>query len=1246
MDSIEEERETLRRAISVLESQRAVLGESVVDTALVPLREKLASLQPNATSEQRKLVTVLFADLVGFTAMSEHMDPEDVREIVNAYFSRWSICIEKTGGTVEKFIGDAVMAVFGLTATREDDPESAVRSALAMHQALAELNNELEKSGGQELAMRVGIHTGLVMASFLGERKGQSLVVVGDTVNLASRLQSAAPAGAILISQDTFQHVRGIFDVQILDPIHLKGKEGLTQAYLVMQAKDRSFQMPTRGVEGIETRMIGREVEMQQLEEALLLAVERRRTQIVAVVGEAGIGKSRLISEFCTWAEQLPQDIRFYKGRANPSMQNLHYSLLRNLFSLSFQIYSSDPPRAVQEKIERGIGEAAFRVSGEKQAINLADLLDGSLPPEILMRTHFIGQLLGFPFENSPYLGKELADPRTFRFQAVNYLIDYFKAVASTASIVLLLEDIHWADDSSLEILEQLVEGLVDEPVLVLCTARPTFFERNPGWGEQRFDHEPAFTLVPLSPLSQTESHRLLEEILQKAEGVPASLTSLVISRAEGNPFFMEEVIQMLIEQGVILKGGERWRIDLSQLAEVRIPSTLMEVLQARFDSLNVEEQVLLQRASVLGRIFWDGALGFMEQGKEDQVQLSPRMMDILLSLSAKELVYAHKVSTFENTHEYQFKHAVLRDVTYDSALKRLRRIYHAYAAAWLVTVAEQSHRSDEFAAMIAEHFERAADREKACTWYRRAGIRAADSYANAEAIRCLTRYLDITNKDDVTGRFDVLMRRVKLYDLVANRQAQKQDLEELQVVAEELDAQDLMEGRTVVSRRAMVFLQWWFFYDATGELQASISAAQQATDLSISSGDKENEAQGRLYLGAAFWKQSNYKIAGEHLQRALELARMLNSPKLEADCLRNLGIVAQYQGDFSEAQASYEDALRIYHASGNERGESMVLNSLGSLLIDQGLYRDARAYFEQSLALKRKIGHRRSEHITLHNLGTAADMLGNFSEALDYLEQVQRFVAEMGDRDGEADALLSLAKITFHLGDNRRTEVCLAQALSIDREIGSKFGESEVLAFQAHLAHRLGDHQAAFQLSQGSLALAQELNLSTLQADDLAIAGDALLGWGKAEQAIESYQKALELAGPGKSTRQAYMEIQAGLARAYLVLNNLEKALTIVEEILAGLAGSSHAQASALIELSFLSLEGMNEPFRVLLTCFQVLKALKNPRAGPLLAAASRFLREQAGRLATEPLRRSFLENVPANREILAEMEAGYHSC
>ena len=324
------------------------------------------------------------------------------------------------------------------------------------------------------------------------------------------------------------------------------------------------------------------------------------------------------------------------------------------------------------------------------------------------MRAHVIGQLLGFRFENSPYLRDACQEPQIFWDRALIYLIDYFKALLSTGPVVLLLEDIHWADDNSLVILERIWERLAEKQFLVVCSTRPSLFETKPEWSKGKAGDKVVFTRINLSSLSHKNSQQLVEAILGKVQELPESLRDLIVERAEGNPFFIEELIKMLIEEQVILKDNEDWRVDLSHLAEVHIPSTLVEVLQARLDSLTAEERVFLQRASVLGRVFWDDALSYMDKVQEDHMQISPRMDETFINLTAKEMVFSNQVSTFKDMREFSFIHALLRDVTYENVLKRLRRIYHGYAAEWLETTTEQSKRSGEYAALIAEHYERA----------------------------------------------------------------------------------------------------------------------------------------------------------------------------------------------------------------------------------------------------------------------------------------------------------------------------------------------------------------------------------------------------------------------------------------------------------------------------------------------------------------------------------------------------------
>ena len=340
----------LDAAIAALEAQRATLGDAVVEAALGPLRERRAQLILRAGGEQRKLVTVVFSDLVDFTVLSQTLDAEDVRTIVNRYFQRWHTVIEAQGGVVEKFIGDAVMAVFGLYQAQEDDPERAVRAAVSMTGELAALNGELEDQYGLTLSMRVGVDTGEVVVSTLDERPGAEFVVVGEAVNRAARLQAAAPPGGVLISADTCRHVVGRFALERRAGLHLKGIDAPVDAFLVLAEGSRSFWPERHGVEGVATRTVGRALELRRLQDWFAEVVEERVWRTVTVVGDAGVGKSRLLFELDHWLAGLPDGVWVLRARASAANAIVPYRLLRELFANRFEISDSDPPALVADK--------------------------------------------------------------------------------------------------------------------------------------------------------------------------------------------------------------------------------------------------------------------------------------------------------------------------------------------------------------------------------------------------------------------------------------------------------------------------------------------------------------------------------------------------------------------------------------------------------------------------------------------------------------------------------------------------------------------------------------------------------------------------------------------------------------------------------------------------------------------------------------------------------------------------------
>ena len=522
----------LKKAIAAQEALRSTLGDAVVDAVLNVLQKQLAELEAQLSppTQQRKLVTVLFADVSGFTAMSEHLDAEDVTAIMNALWQRLDQAIIEQGGRIDKHIGDAIMALWGSEISSEDDAERALRAALKMQEEVAgfqvssipsrsDKGMALEEPIDVKLSVRIGINTGQVLLGQVGTTS--EFTAMGDTVNTASRLEHAAPVGGILISHHTFQHISGIFDVQELEPLYVKGKSEALQVYLVQRLKPRRFRSSRRGIQGVYTQMVGREAEMQRLQDALLKTAEQGRAQVITVSADAGVGKSRLVHEFEQWVDLQPWDVFWFRGRAAPHMQRLPYALLRDVFTMRFQIQESDPLAVVQAKMEAGILEAHPELN--------------SSAGEIERRAHFIGHLLGFDFSHSPHLAGILQDWRQIFHWAQRYLVDYFRSLTRQDAAAILIEDIHWADDPSLDMLSQVVQELSEARLLLLCLARPTFFERRPQWGNDLPQH----IHLSLQPLDAEASRRLAGEILQKIANLPAELSELLVKNAEGNPYYL-----------------------------------------------------------------------------------------------------------------------------------------------------------------------------------------------------------------------------------------------------------------------------------------------------------------------------------------------------------------------------------------------------------------------------------------------------------------------------------------------------------------------------------------------------------------------------------------------------------------------------------------------------------------------------------------------------------------------------------
>ena len=728
------ERLLLERAMAALEGNRSLLGDQVVDVAQASMREKLAGGQAVRIPQQRKLVTILFADMSGFTAMSETMDHEIVNDVINSLWSRVDKAIHDHSGRIDKHIGDAIMALYGTPTAHEDDPERAIRSALQIQSEILEWKRELSeqlsnyRSQIQNIQLRIGINTGPALLGTVGT-VGE-YTAIGDTVNLAQRLEAAAPKGGILISHETHQLVRGIFEVTALEPITVKGKSEPIHVYTVNGLKPRSFRDTTRGLEGVETRTIGREEEFERMKDAFEKAAEQRTTYLISLVAEAGIGKSRLLFEFGKWLDSQGRPMQIFKGRAAQEISQIPYSLLRGILASAFEIQENDRVAVARQKLEQGIRKYT------------------GIPDVATLYAHFIGHLIGLDYSNSKHLKGILNDARQVRDLAFHYGAEFIADIAHDQTVVIFLEDIHWADSGSLDFFDSLMSKQPDLPLLIIGLTRSALFEQRPDWGTGPVQH----LSLNLLPLSETDSRRLVDEILQKVPEVPEAITDLIVKKAEGSPFYMEELIKVLIEGGVILRGKDQWSVALDRLSDLKVPTTLTGLLQARLDGLRQDARETLQQASVVGRVFWTDVIERMHNPEFEPAESSAPIAERLGMLRLKEMIYHYEESASREALEFIFKNQILHDVTYESVLLRLRPVYHAQAADGLVEVGGE--RANEYAGRVGEHYESAGDWIKAAEWYARAGRQAQNIYASEVAVNYYEKALKFFNEYGGPGQY------------------------------------------------------------------------------------------------------------------------------------------------------------------------------------------------------------------------------------------------------------------------------------------------------------------------------------------------------------------------------------------------------------------------------------------------------------------------------------------------------------
>jgi len=1006
--------------------------------------------------EVRKTVTVLFADVTGSTALGEQLDPESMRGVMSRYFDEMRSAIEAHGGTVEKFIGDAVMAVFGVPVVHEDDALRAVRAATQMREILESLNAELDRDWGARIQIRTGVNTGEVVA---GDSSGGQSFVTGDTVNVAARLEQAADPGEILIGAETHRLVRDAVRVEPVEALELKGKAERVPAFRLLEVTPGAPQFARR----LDSPLVGREEELTRLERALEETIELRACRIATVVGDAGAGKSRLVSEFETNAGDRARTLW---GRCLPYGEGITFWPVAEVVKAAAAIGDQDPAEAARSKVHELVADV-------EDGANVAELVAGAIG-----------------------LGDAGGDIRE-TFWAVRRLLE---VLAGDDPLVVVFEDIHWAEPTFLDLLQYVAGFSADHSMFLLCTSRPDIRETRADWGT-------VGELISLEPLNETECERLIGNLLGRA-GLTDDVRVRITDAAEGNPLFVEEMLRMLIDEGHLERDNGLWaaRGDLSRLA---VPGTISALLSARLDQLQAEERAVIQRASVVGKVFWWGAVS--ELSPEDD---RPRVGSHLQTLLRKELVRPDR-SGFSGEDAFRFSHILVRDAAYESMPKRARAELHERFASWLERKA--GDRIAEFEEILGYHLEQAfryratlgpgdetaqAVARRAVQWLSAAGRRANDHGDASASVSLLSRAADLLPSDDPL-RLEILP---DLGIALAHLDIPRAD----EVLTEAIEAAERLGDHRLEARAGMPRVFVRLLLDTQASQERSLREVERYVELFEEWADDVGLAEATRLLGTIRFWQGAVGVAEQDLERAMVYARRAGDLRQEAEIMRWLALVIDNGPTPAGEGIRRLDSL-LEQAHGDRRVVIGVSRARGALEAMRGRIEAAREDIAQAKALTRELGDQVGLAGMLGTSGFVEMLAGDPARA----EAELRAGYEIFDRIGDVGHLTSLASA---LGEAVYEQGRYDEALRLTEFVERITIEGDVDAevrwrhLRAKVLARGGRHDEAEPLVREAVSRAAGTDFLDMHANALLAQGEVLRLADRNEEAASAVREALDL--------------------------------------------------------------------------------------------------------------------------------------
>ena len=1009
---------------------------------------------------ERKLVTVLFADVADYTSMAEKLDPEEVHQIMDGCFKILMDEVHSYEGTINQFTGDGVMALFGAPVAHEDHAQRACHAALSIQKALGDYGQKLKDDCGVDFLMRIGLNSGPVIVGSIGDDLRMDYTAVGDTTNLAARMEGMANPGTILGTAYTHKLARDFFEFESLGKVEVKGKEEPVEAYELKKASEVETRIEAAAAKGL-TKFAGRKKSIAALMEAYDKA-KSGSGQVVGVVGEAGVGKSRLLIELRS--ELAKEEYIYLEGRCLHYGSSMAYLPIHDILKSYFDIKEGHQEDLIKKKVEEKI-------------FHFDERLKSALPP--------FQELLSVKVEDDTYLQLEPAAKKIRTFEGIR---DLLVCESENKPLVFVVEDLHWIDSLSEEFLNYLIDWLAGTHILLILLYRPEYAHQ---WGSKSF-----YSKIGVDQLTTKSSAQLVQNILEGGEVVP-ELKELILNRAGGNPLFVEELTHSLLENGSIQRQDHQYVLNRKS-SEIEVPDTIQGIIAARIDRIEESLKQIMQVASVIGREFAYRILQTI-MGMREELKSS------LINLQGLEFIY--EKSLFPEL-EYIFKHALTQEVAYNSLLQKRRKEIHEKIAVAIEEIYQD--RLEEYYELLAYHYMKSNNKQKAVEYLKLAGQQAVQRSANAEAVSHLTSALELLKASPDTSertQQELTLQIALGASLAATKGHGAAEVERVYIRARELCQQ---VGET--PQLFPVLFGLWRFYNFRSELQTARELAEELMSLARNVQDPALLLQAHRALGAALFYHGEIGPSQAHLEQAfalydsqqhrslaflygivsgvycltfeayalwllgypeqalkkreeaLTLAQDLSHPYSLAFALSHGALLHQYRQEVQAAQEQAEAAIAVCTEQGFPYWLAMGTILRGWAMAEQGQEEEGIAQMRQGLAAYRATGAelRRPYYISL--LAEACGKKGQAEEGLNTLAEALNTVNKTGERWYEAELFRLKGELLLKSEIQRlsEAETCFRQAIDITRCQSAKSLELRAVMSLSRLWQQQGKNAQA----------------------------------------------------------------------------------------------------------------------------------------------------------------------------------------